>query len=49
MPDRVLPVLRSPLERVHDWNEFHTHPPETTLREQGAPLYGLRRSILSYR
>jgi glutamate synthase (NADPH/NADH) small chain len=34
MHDRVLPVLRSPLERVHDWNEFHTHSAESTLREQ---------------
>ena len=35
MPDRILPVLRPPLERVHDWNEFHTHLAEATLREQG--------------
>jgi glutamate synthase (NADPH/NADH) small chain len=35
MPDRVLPVLRPPLERVHDWNEFHTHLADSTLREQG--------------
>lgn len=34
MHERVLPVLRSPLERVHDWNEFHTHLAESTLREQ---------------
>lgn len=34
MHDRVLPVLRSPLERVHDWNEFHTHSAESTLRDQ---------------
>lgn len=34
MHERVLPVLRSPLERVHDWNEFHTHSAESTLREQ---------------
>jgi glutamate synthase (NADPH/NADH) small chain len=34
MLDRVLPVLRPPLERVHDWNEFHTHLTESTLREQ---------------
>ncbi len=34
MHDRVLPVLRSPLERVHDWNEFHTHSAESSLREQ---------------
>lgn len=34
-PDRILPVLRAPLERVHDWNEFHTHLAESTLREQG--------------
>jgi glutamate synthase (NADPH/NADH) small chain len=36
MHERVLPVLRPPLERVHDWNEFHTHLAESTLREQGA-------------
>ena len=35
MSDRVLPILRAPLERVHDWNEFHTHIAELTLREQG--------------
>ena len=35
MSNRVLPVLRAPLERVHDWNEFHTHLTESTLREQG--------------
>ncbi|HEV8426700.1 MAG TPA: glutamate synthase subunit beta [Pyrinomonadaceae bacterium] len=35
MPDRVLPVLRPPLERVHDWNEFHSHLADSTLREQG--------------
>ncbi|HEY0724668.1 MAG TPA: glutamate synthase subunit beta, partial [Pyrinomonadaceae bacterium] len=35
MHDRVLPVLRAPLERVHDWNEFHTHLAGSTLREQG--------------
>ncbi len=35
MHDRILPVLRPPVERVHDWNEFHTHPTELTLREQG--------------
>ena len=35
MFNRVLPVLRAPLERVHDWNEFRTHLAESTLREQG--------------
>lgn len=35
MSDRVLPVLRAPLERVHDWNEFHPHLAESTLRGQG--------------
>ena len=35
MHERLLPVLRSPLERVHDWNEFHAHLAESTLREQG--------------
>jgi glutamate synthase (NADPH/NADH) small chain len=33
---RSLPVLRPAAERVHDWNEFHGHFPETVLREQGA-------------
>ncbi|HZN07880.1 MAG TPA: glutamate synthase subunit beta [Pyrinomonadaceae bacterium] len=36
MPDRVLPVMRSPVERVRDWNEFHAHVDESTLRDQGA-------------
>ncbi len=35
MPERVLPVMRLPRERVHDWNEFHTHHDESTLRAQG--------------
>ena len=35
MPDRVLPVMRSPVERVRDWNEFHAHVDESALREQG--------------
>ena len=35
MPDRILPVLRPAAERVHDWNEFHAHLAEPTLREQG--------------
>ena len=34
MPKRVLPILRAPAERVHDWNEFHTALAESTLREQ---------------
>jgi glutamate synthase (NADPH/NADH) small chain len=33
---RALPILRAPLERVHDWDEFHGHLPESSLREQGA-------------
>ena len=32
---RALPVLRAPGERVLDWNEFHGHLDESTLREQG--------------
>jgi len=35
MHERILPVLRPPLERVHDWSEFHTHLAESSLREQG--------------
>ena len=33
---RALPILRPPLDRVGDWNEFHEHSPESTLRQQGA-------------
>jgi glutamate synthase (NADPH/NADH) small chain len=35
MPERVLPVLRPVVERVHDWNEFHGHLNDSALREQG--------------
>ena len=35
MVSRVVPVLRNPAERVHDWNEFHLHLAESSLREQG--------------
>ncbi len=31
---KFLPVLRAPAERVHDWNEFHVHSAESSLREQ---------------
>ena len=34
--DRSLPVDRSPLLRIEDWNEFHEVMPETDLRDQGA-------------
>jgi len=33
---RIVPLTRQPRERINDWNEFHDHLPETTLREQGA-------------
>jgi len=33
---RELPVDRTPLERVHDWKEFHHHMEEKKLRTQGA-------------
>src|SRR5678809_1428365 len=33
--NRKLPILRAPAERVQDWEEFHTHLAESTLREQG--------------
>lgn len=36
MLERVLPVLRSTRERVHDWSEFHGHLNEATLREQSS-------------
>ena len=32
---RELPGDRSPLERVHDWREFHEHFPAHKLQEQG--------------
>jgi len=33
---RQLPVFRSPVDRVRDWNEFHHHLPGTALQEQAA-------------
>ena len=33
---RELPVDRTPIERVKDWNEFHLHMEEKKLRTQGA-------------
>lgn len=33
---RELPQDRPPAERIKDWNEFHIHMPEKSLREQGA-------------
>ena len=33
---RTLPVLRAPAERLRDWDEFHGHLDETTLREQAS-------------
>jgi glutamate synthase (NADPH) small chain len=33
---RQLPLDRSALERIRDWNEFHHHMPENGLREQAA-------------
>ncbi|HWX21564.1 MAG TPA: glutamate synthase subunit beta [Candidatus Binatia bacterium] len=33
---RELPLDRSALERIRDWNEFHLHMEEKKLREQGA-------------
>jgi glutamate synthase (NADPH/NADH) small chain len=32
---RELPADRAPLERLHDWQEFHKHFPESKLQEQG--------------
>jgi glutamate synthase (NADPH/NADH) small chain len=34
--DRSLPVDRSPLLRIEDWNEFHEVMPQSKLRDQGA-------------
>ena len=33
---RELPLDRSAIERLRDWNEFHVHMPEEKLRRQGA-------------
>jgi glutamate synthase (NADPH/NADH) small chain len=33
---RELPVDRAPIERVHDWKEFHHHMDEKSLRNQAA-------------
>ena len=33
---REIPLDRSALERIKDWNEFHFHMPEDKLRTQGA-------------
>jgi glutamate synthase (NADPH/NADH) small chain len=33
---RELPLDRSAIERIADWNEFHYHMPEAKLRQQGA-------------
>ena len=33
---RELPLDRSAIERIRDWNEFHLHMEEDKLREQGA-------------
>jgi glutamate synthase (NADPH/NADH) small chain len=33
---REIPLDRSALERIKDWNEFHYHMPEDKLRTQGA-------------
>ena len=35
MTNDMLPIVRAPVERVHDWNEFHLHLAESSLREQG--------------
>src|SRR6266571_6914213 len=34
--ERELPLDRSPMERVKDWNEFHEHFSEDRLKQQGA-------------
>ena len=33
---RELPLDRSAIERIQDWNEFHYHMPEAKLQQQGA-------------
>jgi glutamate synthase (NADPH/NADH) small chain len=33
---RELPLARQPVQRIHDWHEFHEHADEGMLRKQGA-------------
>ena len=33
---RELPLDRSAIKRIHDWNEFHEHMPEGALKDQAA-------------
>lgn len=33
---RALPLLREPFQRLRDWDEFHGHLDDSTLREQGS-------------
>ena len=33
---RTLPVVRPPLQRITDWQEFHLHAADEALRDQGA-------------
>src|SRR5216683_198510 len=33
---RELPMARQPVERIHDWQEFHEHADEAMLQTQGA-------------
>ncbi len=33
---RELPLVRSPAERIADWEEFHGHPQDALLQQQGA-------------
>src|SRR5438105_5786778 len=37
---RELPLDRSPLQRIGDWNEFHDHADETMLQKEGARFMG---------
>ena len=46
---RELPLARSPVERMHDWNEFHEHLHEKTPAQAGRALHGLRRALLPHR
>ena len=46
---RELPLDRSALERIRDWNEFHHHMPEDEAPGAGRALHGLRHSLLPHR
>ena len=46
---RELPLDRSALERIRDWNEFHTHLEQGKLREQAARCMDCGVAVLPHR